>query len=248
MARYDPGMSADVGSESAGSRRERLRRQTLAEIKERALAQVAEGGPGALSLNAVGRAMGMSGPAVYRYFASRDALLAALVTDGYAALADALGRASDGAAGAAPAERLAALADAYRGWAREQPQLYALLFGVRPAGYADPDAAIDAIQPAMERLLAALGAIAAGRPSTSPADGLDDELRAWAGRRGSTAAGDPPDPWLLRLGVLTWSRLHGLVGLELAGILGDMGLDPQRLVAAETADVVAAVERGGPAG
>jgi AcrR family transcriptional regulator len=27
--------------------------------------------------------MGMSGPAIYRYFGSRDELLAALITDGY---------------------------------------------------------------------------------------------------------------------------------------------------------------------
>ncbi len=87
----------------APSRRARLREQTLAEIKEHALAQVAEAGAEALSLNAIGRAMGMSGPALYRYFASRDALLAALVADAYDDLADALEQAAAGARRRAPA-------------------------------------------------------------------------------------------------------------------------------------------------
>ena len=44
---------------------------------------------------------------------------------------------------------------------------------------------------------------------------------------------------VLKLGVLTWSRLHGIVSLELAGILEDMGLDAGLLVQAELDDVVA---------
>ena len=44
---------------------------------------------------------------------------------------------------------------------------------------------------------------------------------------------------VLKLGVLTWSRLHGIVSLELAGILGDMGLDAGLLLQAELDDVVA---------
>ncbi|MBV9196372.1 MAG: helix-turn-helix transcriptional regulator, partial [Solirubrobacterales bacterium] len=57
---------------TAPSRRERLRAQTLAEIREHAYAQIAQGGPAALSLNGIAKAMGMSGPALYRYFSSRD--------------------------------------------------------------------------------------------------------------------------------------------------------------------------------
>ncbi|HEY4096552.1 MAG TPA: helix-turn-helix domain-containing protein, partial [Baekduia sp.] len=58
------------------TRRERQRTETLTEIRTRARAQVDEGGVAALSLNAIAKAMGVSGPALYRYFASRDDLLA----------------------------------------------------------------------------------------------------------------------------------------------------------------------------
>lgn len=233
-------------SEPVESRRDRLRRQALGEIKAHALAQVAEGGAAALSLNAIGRSMGMSGPAIYRYFASREALLGALVLDGYADLTATLGRVADESRRRAPERRLQALADGYRAWATAQPQLYAMLFGLRPPGYEDSAAALAAIQGSMEVLLRTIGDVAAGRRSDGPRDALDGELLRWARDRGSTGAGEDPDPRVLRLGVLAWSRMHGLVGLELAGILGDMGLDPARLQAAEVGAIAAeaAGERG----
>ncbi|MDO9409574.1 TetR/AcrR family transcriptional regulator [Patulibacter sp.] len=243
-ANADPSESA----EPAGSRRERLRRQTLGEIKEHALGQVADGGAAALSLNAIGKAMGMSGPAIYRYFPSRDAVLSALVTDGYAQLTAVLEQADAGARRRTPERRLEVLAEAYRTWATAQPQLYALLFGLRPAGYEDGDEAIAAIQGAMEVLLRTIGAIAVGPRPRRPRDALDEQLLRWAASRGSTGAGEDPDPLVLRLGVLTWTRLHGLLGLELAGILGDMDLDPVALLAAELRTVVdAASGPGDPA-
>lgn len=224
--------------EPAGTRRDRVRRRTLDEIKAHALAQIAEGGVAALSLNAVGRAMGMSGPAVYRYFASRDALLAALVVDGYASLTATLRRAATDARRRAPAGRLRAVADAYRAWAVERPQLYALLFGLRPAGGEDTEEAIDAIDGAMDVLLETLGAIAGDEGRGGVGGPLDAELLRWAAGRRIATAGDPPDPALLRLGVVVWTRLHGLVGLELSGILGSMGLDPGRLLETELRTIV----------
>ncbi len=59
------------------TRRERQRQETLAEIKARAMGQVAEGGAGSVSLNAIARAMGMSPAALYRYFASGGGAIAA---------------------------------------------------------------------------------------------------------------------------------------------------------------------------
>ena len=60
------------------------------EIKSAALRQLADGGPAGVSVNAIGRELGVSGPALYRYFPSRDALLAELAIDAYADLAAAL--------------------------------------------------------------------------------------------------------------------------------------------------------------
>jgi AcrR family transcriptional regulator len=214
-----------------------MRLQTLGEIKQHALAQVADGGVPALSLNAIAKAMGMSGPAIYRYFGSRDELLAGLVTDGYAELADTVQQAAAGAARRAPARRLAAVADAYRAWARANPYRYELLFSVRPPTYSDPTEAIAAIHPAMVVLLELLGEIAGATGAPAPGGKLEGQLLRWADLRGGGV--DARTVLVLKLGVLTWSRLHGIVSLELAGILADMGLDAGLLVQAELDDVVA---------
>src|SRR3954449_3376359 len=79
------------------SRRERLRAEALQDIPRHGYEQIAQGGPTALSLNGIAKAMGMSGPALYRYFASRDELLATLVTESFEDLAQALEAAAAGA-------------------------------------------------------------------------------------------------------------------------------------------------------
>jgi AcrR family transcriptional regulator len=87
--------------------RERYRRQVRAEIKERAWEQIATAGASALSLNAIAKQMGMSGPALYRYFAGRDELITELIRDAYRSLADTFRAASGfGADLAAPAHAL----------------------------------------------------------------------------------------------------------------------------------------------
>lgn len=58
-----------------GTPRERYRSQVRAEIKEHAREQIATAGASALSLSAIAKRMGMSGPALYRYFAGRDELI-----------------------------------------------------------------------------------------------------------------------------------------------------------------------------
>src|SRR5919112_3925260 len=94
------------------TRRERLRAEALAEITELAMAQVAEGGPTALSLNGIAKQMRMSGPAIYRYFASRDELLTTLVVDAYGDLAETLRQALEQARRRRPDARFRAVADA----------------------------------------------------------------------------------------------------------------------------------------
>lgn len=107
--------------------RDRFRARVREEVKAAALRQLADGGPEALSLNAIAKQLGMTGPALYRYFANRDSLLTELVIDAYGDLASALARAADGSASDAAA-RLAAVARAYREWACGEPHRYRLLF------------------------------------------------------------------------------------------------------------------------
>ncbi len=220
------------------SRRARLRAQTLAEIKEHALAQVAEAGADALSLSAIARAMGMSGPALYRYFASRDALLAVLVADAYGDLADALEQAAAGARRRAPAARVRAVCDAYRDWALAQPHRYRLALGTSyGSGRFAPETTLPATGRSMVVLvdaLAGLGPLPAARAGALRA--LDRQIERWQRDRGLRA--DLP-PAVLELAVLTWTRLHGVVSLELEGVFEAMALDPALLHRAEVEHVLA---------
>ena len=57
------------------------RNQVRAAVKRVAMTAAGSGGPAAVALNAIARELGVSGPALYRYFKNRDALLTALVVD-----------------------------------------------------------------------------------------------------------------------------------------------------------------------
>jgi AcrR family transcriptional regulator len=209
------------------SRRERIRAETVREIREIAMRQVDEGGPAALSLNAVAKEMGMSGPALYRYFASREDLFAGLLGDAYGQLSAAVKDADEAAARRAPAARLAAIAAGYRDWALAHPRRYALLFGGRPEGFSDPPEAIARIHAAMLVLLGILAAVASDRADTGRPDKLDRQLTAWARERGLSEHFSLP---VLRLGVVFWTRMHGIVSLELSAVFADMGIDGATLL------------------
>lgn len=76
-------------TDSTKTPRERYRQQVREEVKGKAWQQIAGSGASALSLNAIAKQMGMSGPALYRYFANRDELITELIRDAYRSLADA---------------------------------------------------------------------------------------------------------------------------------------------------------------
>lgn len=222
------------------TRRARLRRQTLDEIKEHGLAQVTETGPQGLSLNAIARAMGMSGPAIYRYFASRDDLLAALVADSYDDLADAMQAAAEAARRRAPAGRFRALGSAYRTWALAHPHRYRLVFSSPSgSGRLAPEATIPAAHRTMTFTLAALAALAPDAASEHRG-ALDRQLEAWADDRSGGPSGQPgPSAAVLQLAVLAWTRLHGVVSLEIEGVFASMKLDAALLYEAEVDHLIA---------
>ncbi|GAA3351188.1 TetR/AcrR family transcriptional regulator [Amorphoplanes nipponensis] len=200
---------------SAGGIRDRFRAQMRQEVKDVALRQLAEGGPGALSLNAIAKELGVSGPALYRYFSGRDALLTELILDAYADLTAAI---------SAAARRLPALAAAYRTWATAHPHRYRLLFGAPLPGFdAHDERLAGAAQRAVDVLLSGVGA------GPEPAPPLAGELRHWAHERGA----DGTDPAVTLHAVAAWSRLHGFVSLEIAGNFRSLGLDPDHFFAAE---------------
>jgi AcrR family transcriptional regulator len=124
-----------VSSGSVPSLRDRRRAQTVGEIKEAALQQLVEAGPGAFSLRGVARAVGMTVQSLYHYFANRDALLTALVVDAHHSAADAVQDAAAVTRGRHPHERRLAACRAFREWALANRPAFLLLYGTPVPGF-----------------------------------------------------------------------------------------------------------------
>jgi AcrR family transcriptional regulator len=203
--------------------RERYRAQVRQEVKEAALRQLAEAGPGGLSISAIGKQLGVSGPALYRYFASRDDLLTELVLDAYHDLANSLTAATSQLPHDNPRGRFEALARAYRHWALAEPHRYRLLFGPPLPGYeAHAQRLVEASWAAMHLLLDVLREFGPGASKFSQPRAA--ELTAWAQQRIQGI-----DPSTALHAVLIWSQLHGIVSLEIAGNFASMGIDADQL-------------------
>ncbi|MBP2353974.1 AcrR family transcriptional regulator [Kribbella aluminosa] len=216
--------------------RERARAELTDEIKTVARQQLATVGAEALSLRAISRELGMVSSALYRYFASRDELLTALIIDAY----DALGEAAEGAAtGDDPIEEWLAIYAAVRGWARTYPQEYALIYGSPISGYQAPQTTVE---PASRVPLALLGLLqraqAAGRLSV-PGDAPEPEGTLARQTEVLLAlAPDVPAAVLVRA-VIVWTQLFGMISFELFGqLVGSM--DPADAFFASAARQMAA--------
>ncbi|WP_158844584.1 TetR/AcrR family transcriptional regulator [Saccharothrix deserti] len=214
-------------------RRERFREETKVEAKRIALEQLAEQGIAGVSVNAIAKRMGVTGPALYRYFKGRDDLLNELVRDAWHDLADAVEAAVAASEGAEPPDRVRAFGESFRSWAVGQPHRYLLLFGTPLPGYQAPDDTIMAAHRTMSAFLSVLPhegrAGATAEPST-----LDAQLVAWANSRGE--GGVPPA--VLLTGLRGFTRLHGVLSLEVSGQFGPMGIDPALLYRVELESLV----------
>ncbi|MBB1152411.1 MULTISPECIES: TetR/AcrR family transcriptional regulator [Amycolatopsis] len=218
---------------AAGTRkpmRERFREQVREEVKSAALDQLAAGGAQAISINAIAKQLGVSGPALYRYFSSRDELLNVLVIDAYNDLREAMAQALGTDAPDAEA-RIRLLAAAYRGWAREEPHRYELLFKAPFPGY---DAHAKPLADAARGLMGVvLGVLHDPDTGGKPYDN-EEVLDA---RRANTENH--------QLAVALWSRLHGFVSLEIGGGFTAMGLDADALFETEVQVLTDRVRRAG---
>ena len=213
-----------MGPTSESSRRERTRAATVEEIKQTALALMRESGTVDVRFTDIARSMGLTAPALYRYFADRDELLTALVADSFNALSSALAA----TANAVPADdlgaRLLAMCSAYRSWALGNPQRFALIFGVPVPGYAAPPdgPTVEAGQRAMARLMdlvldaQRLGLL--GNPLVAPASSqFVESVSQWLG---PFQGGVSPETYQALM--LSWSAVHGFVSLEAYGHFGWM--------------------------
>ncbi|MCC9308248.1 TetR/AcrR family transcriptional regulator [Kitasatospora sp. RB6PN24] len=209
-----------MNESEAATPRQRYRAQVREEVKKHAWQQIATAGASALSLNAIAKQMGMSGPALYRYFANRDELITELIRDAYRSLSETF------RARAAAGADLGDLARTLRTWALADPQRYLLLYGTPVPGYQAPEDTARTADEVMSVILDACGADGLPALPQSPLQAHLADHQAWTGQH---PAGAPA----LQRALTFWTRLHGVLSLELAGQFTGMGFDPAQLYAAE---------------
>lgn len=218
------------------SRREQVRQATREEIKRIAREQMAERGNASISLHAIARAMGMTAPALYRYFPTSDDLITALVLDAYLALAQAQEDAYESQPASEPVARFLALVDAYRAWALKHPTEFALIYGTPIPGYSAPaEITMPAAQRSLRVLLRAVQAVIEAHAATLP--DLDLASLPNFSERLTQAAREllpEPDARVLYLALVGWSLAQGLITMELFHHIEPIIGDPADLYRHET--------------
>lgn len=207
------------------TRRDRARAATTREIKDTARRLLVAGGAEALSLRAIARDMGMTAPALYRYFPSREDLVAHLIGDLYRELDGALEAARDAEPAADTPGRLLAASRAFRHWALGHPREFGLLFGSPIPGVLiaekRPDGATGNGVPTEDpglRFGRVFGDLVARiyqeRPFPVLADEeMDPPLRAQLARW-SDALPVPLPLGVAQVFLSCWIRLYGMVSME----------------------------------
>lgn len=214
----------------------RAQRATCEEIKEVAREQMAEQGAAGISLRAIAGRMRLTAPALYRYYKNRDELITALIVDAFDALGETTGAAFEGHAGDDYAGRFAAAMLAYRDWALAHRADFVLIYGTPIPGYEAPaEITAPAARRSLAPVVALLGeAYRAGRLSAPPeyADTppvVREHLTEWS--RQSFDYDMPPA--VMHTGFTAWTRLQGLIMLELFGHIHPVVGDPGALYRAE---------------
>lgn len=229
------------------TRRDRGRADTDRDIRSQARALLVSDGPQAVTLRAIARELGITAPALYRYYASREDLIDHLRRDVCADLAADLESALTGVPGEDHLGRVLTLCRGFRAWALAHPQEFALVFGSPSAG--SPQRQSTERDSFGRVFLVVAGRVLAtglllGRPDGS----IPEPLRAdMAGFRDDlltmiTESGVDVPAELLGAGMAYallqfWVRLYGQVALEVFGQVPFPVLDAEPLFESMLADL-----------
>ena len=203
------------------SRRDRRKAETIGDIKAVAVRQLAAAGPAGISMRAIARDLDMTATGVHYYYPDKQALIDALTIDGFTALAEALRSACEEGSGLPPRQHWLTVARAWRGWALRHPAEYLLIYGHTGGAARGVN---EQVAMAMSRAVGVLyasmrrcvkhGDIDVPRIEQAMPPVLREQFAAWRGA--NDGIGDLPDGALAAC-MLTYSRLHGAIVLELVG-------------------------------
>lgn len=213
---------------SQGTRRERIRAATDLEIREHARALLIAQGRDAVTLRAIARELGITAPALYRYYDSREDLLRRLGDDICTDLVDELNERLEQVDPADFRGKLNAVCHGFRRWALAHPKEFALVFATRsdetgePGASARGDGSDDRFAGVFMSVIGPLmvEATTLVRHDAAPAD-LRAELAANQRALAHAFAEDVPESAYDTDAVFVllrwWVRLYGHVALEVFG-------------------------------
>ena len=176
------------------------REEIVSRIKTTALTLFAKAGYRAVSLRAIANEMGLSAPALYRYYENKEALLSALREDGFRFLKKTLHEVRQTAS--SPVDAVSEGMKAYLDFAMTQPELYCLMFEL-DQGSIDKSST----------------AYSCRKSAFSEAEGMARDILKMAQRTGDAN----------QMAHLFWISAHGLAALAVANQL-DLGSNFEDLI------------------
>lgn len=199
------------------------RQETTENIKAIARQQMIDNGTAGISLRGIAREMGMTAPAIYNYFPRLEDLITALLVDAFNGLGDAVdaGISRENSAGA----KLHAGAAAYRAWANTHKADFQLIYGNPIPNYEAPrEVTVPlATRPLVSFYRVLMDAYQEGQLNI-PEDyrtvpqSISDYVAAFLYPQYPETAALPMSIFYLM--TLLWTRIHGVVMLEIFGHLG----------------------------
>jgi AcrR family transcriptional regulator len=197
-------MKSSIRKPASEYRHGDLRNALIAAARE----ELAAGKYETLSVRELARRAGVAPNAFYRHFESKEAIFAALATEGFQQLAARF----DALPALTPKQRLCLMSETYTGFAEEHPAQYRLMFGCAKASLMDHPSLHEAAAGCFGRLVAATIA--------------------------ASGSGSPEDPEILLRAYDIWSLVHGWSMLCIDGVTFFLPPTPVRSAAVATAAII----------
>jgi AcrR family transcriptional regulator len=170
-------------------------------------------------LRAIAREMGVTAPALYRYYKDRDALVTALLIDAFTSFTTSLETGRDSCNAADYAGRFREMCKAYFQWAAKNPQRYMLLFGTPIQGYMFAEE----LGPVAQKSFLVLQGVIGEAHVAGKINGELSVLRLPTSLKSSYETlrkfGMPYTGAVTQLALSVWSMIHGMTSLYLYNYL-----------------------------